>query len=40
MLFTPTLADWEALSLPDPLFPLYYLYRPLRLMTERLRSRN
>jgi hypothetical protein len=32
MIFTPTLADWEALSLPDALFPLYRLYRPLRLL--------
>lgn len=36
MAFTPTLADWEALSLPDALFPLYYVYRPLRLVGERL----
>jgi len=39
MLTTPTLADWEALSLPDALFPLYYVHRPLRLAAERLRSR-
>lgn len=39
MAFTPTLADWEALSLPDPLFPLYYVYRPLRLAAARLSSR-
>lgn len=38
MLFTPTLADWQALSLPDALFPFYYLYRPLRLSGERLRA--
>ena len=31
-LFTPTLAEWEAWPLPDALFPLYYLYRPLRLL--------
>jgi hypothetical protein len=30
--FTPTLAEWEALTLPDPLFPLYHLYRPARLL--------
>jgi len=30
--FTPTLAEWESLSLPDPLFPLYHLYRPARLL--------
>jgi len=38
MAFTPTLADWEALSLPDPLFPLYYVYRPLRLSMARISS--
>jgi hypothetical protein len=38
MAFTPTLADWEALSLPDALFPLYYVYRPLRLATARISS--
>lgn len=38
MLTTPTLADWEALPLPDALFPLYYLHRPLRLVAERVRS--
>ena len=27
----PSVEDWLALSLPDPLFPLYYLVRPLRL---------
>lgn len=36
MAFTPTLADWEALSLPDALFPLYYVYRPLRLAAARI----
>jgi hypothetical protein len=30
--FTPTMADWEAASLPDALFPLYYLFRPIRLL--------
>ena len=29
---TPTLAEWKRLSLPDPLFPLYHLYRPVRLL--------
>ncbi|MGV3722891.1 MAG: nucleotidyltransferase domain-containing protein [Actinomycetota bacterium] len=38
MLTTPTLADWEALPLPDALFPLYYVHRPLRLAAERVRS--
>jgi hypothetical protein len=39
MLTTPTLADWESLSLPDALFPLYYVHRPLRLAAERVRRR-
>jgi hypothetical protein len=30
--FTPTLAEWESLKLPDPLYPLYHLYRPARLL--------
>jgi len=30
-LFVPTLTDWDALSLPASLHPLYYAYRPLRL---------
>ena len=34
MIFTPTIADWEALSLPDALFPLYRLYRPWRLLAK------
>jgi len=28
---TPTLEDWDAMPLPAPLFPLYYLTRPFRL---------
>lgn len=35
---TPTSEDWEALSLPGTLFPLYHLIRPARLMS-RYRSR-
>jgi hypothetical protein len=30
-IFVPTLPDWQALALPAPLNPLYYVYRPLRL---------
>jgi hypothetical protein len=44
-IFLPTLADWESLNLPSGLHPLYYVYRPLRLMKlylstfrERLRT--
>ena len=29
--FLPKQADWESWPLPAPLYPLYYLYRPLRL---------
>lgn len=29
--FTPTMGDWEAVSLPHPLRSLYYLIRPIRL---------
>ncbi len=32
--FVPTLSDWEALTLPASLHPLYYAYRPLRLSKE------
>lgn len=32
LLFTPTLAEWESLRLPDAAFPLYHLYRPFRLV--------
>jgi len=30
-IFVPTLSDWEALSLPTAMHPLYYAFRPLRL---------
>ena len=30
-LLTPTLSDWERFRLPDALYPLYYLLRPMRL---------
>jgi hypothetical protein len=30
----PTIADWKAITLPDALYPIYYLLRPLRLMTK------
>jgi Uncharacterised nucleotidyltransferase len=35
---TPTLEDWDAMPLPAPLFPLYYLTRPLRLAFTRIKS--
>ncbi|MBN1868031.1 nucleotidyltransferase family protein [Candidatus Sumerlaeota bacterium] len=30
-LLNPTRADWTSIRLPDPLFPLYYALRPVRL---------
>lgn len=35
-LFVPTLPDWEALTLPSKLHPLYYAFRPLRLSKSYL----
>jgi len=32
VVFVPTLSDWQSLSLPAALQPLYYIYRPLRLL--------
>lgn len=32
--FVPTISDWEALTLPAALYPLYYLFRPLRLLKK------
>ena len=31
---TPTVEDWNSTPLPDFLFPLYHLVRPLRLMSH------
>jgi hypothetical protein len=31
---TPTVLEWESLPLPDSLFPLYYVFRPVRLMAK------
>lgn len=36
-LFDPTLQEWLALRLPDPLLPLYRVVRPLRLVGRALR---
>jgi hypothetical protein len=33
-IFVPTISDWEALTLPAILYPVYYLFRPLRLMKK------
>ena len=35
-LFVPTFPDWEALTLPSTLHPLYYAFRPLRLTKSYL----
>ena len=35
-LFVPTLPDWQALTLPAALHPLYYAFRPLRLSRSYL----
>jgi hypothetical protein len=35
-LFVPTLPDWEAVTLPASLHPLYYAFRPLRLSKSYL----
>ena len=32
--FVPAFEDWEWVSLPDSLYPLYYLLRPLRLTLQ------
>jgi hypothetical protein len=31
---TPTFEDWQSVSLPEFLYPLYYLVRPLRLAVK------
>jgi hypothetical protein len=38
-IFVPTISDWQALTLPAALYPLYYLFRPLRLLKEYGASR-
>jgi len=32
---TPTVSEWQRLPLPDSLFPIYYLLRPMRLVAKR-----
>ena len=34
--FVPTLTDWEAVTLPTSLHPLYYAFRPIRLSKSYL----
>lgn len=31
-IYVPTISDWQTVSLPGPLYPLYYLLRPVRLI--------
>ena len=31
-IYVPTISDWQTVSLPGPLYPLYYLLRPVRLL--------
>jgi hypothetical protein len=35
-LWTPTVNDWRFARLPDALYPLYYLVRPVRLVWHAL----
>ena len=34
LVLAPTLADWQLVSLPRPLFLLYYVVRPFRLAAK------
>ena len=34
--FTPTISDWELISFPKPLYAIYYLLRPVRLVNKYL----
>lgn len=31
-IYVPTISDWRTISLPGPLYPLYYFLRPMRLL--------
>jgi hypothetical protein len=33
-IFVPTISDWQAVHLPDALYPLYYGLRPIRLLSK------
>ena len=35
--FVPTISDWLAFSVPDALYPVYYLLRPVRLLADYAR---
>src|SRR5260370_31343299 len=30
----PTVADWRVVTLPDVLYPMYYVVRPIRLLSQ------
>jgi hypothetical protein len=34
LIFRPTMAEWQSIALPRPLFPSYYFLRLLRLLTK------
>jgi hypothetical protein len=40
IIFTPTPLEWQAVPLPQPLYPLYYAIRLLRLTTKHLLRRG
>jgi hypothetical protein len=35
---TPTVDEWKTLQLPDPLFPAYYVVRPVRLLSRQVKK--
>jgi hypothetical protein len=37
-LLTPTISDWRVVSLPASLYPLYYVFRPVRLTAKYARG--
>lgn len=37
--FVPTIADWQEITFPAPLYPLYYLFRIQRLLKKYWRAR-
>lgn len=40
IVFIPSFSDWKAVPLPGPLFPLYYLIRPARILFGLFDGRN
>ena len=39
-IYVPTISDWQTISLPGLLYPLYYLLRPLRLLGKYKNGRD